>query len=108
MLEQRITGNDAIHPDSRRASSGTWADEVRTDPVDAYWRAFHAHNAQQIDTDTYLRILNAMDDWVPDTPQDFIRKFCAMFDDAGALTDRRLDKLVAHAHRLLDDRFRSG
>lgn len=72
------------------------------DPVDAYWHAFDAHNLGQIDTDAYFVALCAMDDWVPTTPRDFIRKFCAMFDDGGVMSDHRLNKLVGQAHRLLD------
>lgn len=70
------------------------------DPVDEYWAAFHAHNADRLDEEGYMAALDRMDEWEPRTHRDFVRKFLATFEDGGMPTQERMDSMIASAKRL--------
>lgn len=70
------------------------------DPVDEYWSAFHAHNADRLDEEGYMAALDRLDEWEPRTHRDFVRKFLATFEDGGMPTQERMDSMIASAKRL--------
>lgn len=74
-----------------------------TDPVAAYWTAFHAYSAGLITEEQYNDAFYVMDRWEPKTERDFIRKFIARFDEGGAPTDAQIGDLIKQANRLLGD-----
>lgn len=80
--------------------SGSRATTV--DPIESYRQARLAFDGAEIDEDMYLEAMHAMVGWSPETFRDFVRKFCAMFDDDGVVTDRQLDLLVGQANCLLN------
>jgi hypothetical protein len=71
------------------------------DPVSRYWTAFHVHNADQLDADTYTDAFLAMHKWTPQTPRDFVRKYEAAYSISGCPTQENQDRLVEQAVAIL-------
>ncbi|WP_010339560.1 hypothetical protein [Sphingobium yanoikuyae] len=71
------------------------------DPVDRYWAATDAVNANRLGEDAYVQAINDLDRWEPPTPRDFLRKFIAQYHDGGCPTEDDRIAMITQAERLL-------
>lgn len=69
------------------------------DPVDAYWAASEAYNADRISEEAYHSVVDRLDTWDAPTARDFARQFLACFD-GGWPTEETMARLRRNAERL--------
>ena len=71
------------------------------DAADRYIEAFHAFNSNQITENQYMVALVACDDWEPDSPAGFVKKFYAMWFEEGNPAEDRVHMMIDQAKRLI-------
>lgn len=102
-----VSAMDQIAADFARLQSS------QPDPVTRYWAAFDAYNAAGYDENgdplgdaEFDAATQALDDWVPATAYDFIRKFEAMHFEGGNPNEERSAILEREAAMILGHRSR--
>ena len=75
-----------------------------SDPVTAYWAAWHGINDGTVSEDAFARAMDALDYWEPVTQRDFIRKVVTMFHDCHAPPpDDRIALMIAQGKRFVGE-----
>ncbi|WP_287003413.1 hypothetical protein [Sphingobium sp.] len=71
------------------------------DPVDRYYAATDAVNANRMEEDDYIQVIHELDDWEPPTQRDFIRKFIAQYEEGGVPTDADRRIMIEQGRKLI-------
>ncbi|KKW92696.1 hypothetical protein [Sphingobium chungbukense] len=71
------------------------------DPVDRYYAATDAVNANRMSDEDYTQVIVELDQWEPSTQRDLLRKFIAQYEEGGTPAIEYRLQMVEQAKRLI-------